>query len=867
MGALPPISPWIPEDDLLLKNAVEAGASLESLAKGAVRFSRRFTIRELQERWHSLLYDPDISVESAENMMELERSASSLPYNKPSKVDTSKDNGEGHKRKVQSVRSYYYALRKRIRSDPLNQGDLDILVPAIENFYGNGNESAYPSNILDDPVGCQFELGNANFVCPENMGHGIDGASHEFDNRDMGQFENHPIEQCDEIAQMAHNNVTLGGNSTAVGGIDSLKEISVENLFEDNFDANNMNNSDANKNRNINPCLEGNHVFNSPVLECEASFHHLQCSTPPAMHEWRNLNSMSGMDLTGDSHLIGESQDIEDPFRLPNEVRKSSSEYDVVHSETDFESHMACDEMKASCSQYDLVALSDTLLNLSDDDMLLMDDDEKEIDKYGLSNLLLDSPSDMNEDQMLDDVTQVDTKMASEADLHICSSVSPGQSDKGDSSTGQFESLDKGDNSTGQLNKNDSDFNTSSRISVLEEPKLSSVSDTNPQIDKLCKEVICCVLNTEDLEVPNNDHVIFPTVKPTPSLNRRGFNEITRRESSIKGNLHKLASESGLTLVNRELKIFGELHTDSQARGHKMGLNHPGKRDANLQLPKSANFNTNSRHPGNANCSTVIIRTVASENISGKQPYRDIPDLPVKSSDVLLSSKEKQERQAVKNLEVFTQSETADEMVPEAVMEPFLSDVEEEPSDYDDDDIPCVSDVEIVVHDMELLGAGDLDSYASRPVAKYQTDDAKRGIIRSEQSWDASRHRDIAAHGAFAYLYGCNKKTYYIKKLEVLIGRATKDFFVDIDLGKERRANRISRREAFIKIDENGEFHLRNLGKCPIEINGKEVYPGQSLILPSDSHIKVKGMDFTFKKNQACVKQYLDAISRTIPPN
>ncbi|TYG38246.1 hypothetical protein ES288_D13G205900v1 [Gossypium darwinii] len=35
MGALAPaLSTWIPEDDLLLKNAIEAGASLESLAKG-----------------------------------------------------------------------------------------------------------------------------------------------------------------------------------------------------------------------------------------------------------------------------------------------------------------------------------------------------------------------------------------------------------------------------------------------------------------------------------------------------------------------------------------------------------------------------------------------------------------------------------------------------------------------------------------------------------------------------------------------------------------------------------------------------------------------------------------------------------------
>ncbi|MCE5165650.1 hypothetical protein HAX54_011287 [Datura stramonium] len=55
----------IPEDDLLLKNAIEAGASLESLAKGAVQFSQRFSVQELQDRWHALLYDTVVSAEAA----------------------------------------------------------------------------------------------------------------------------------------------------------------------------------------------------------------------------------------------------------------------------------------------------------------------------------------------------------------------------------------------------------------------------------------------------------------------------------------------------------------------------------------------------------------------------------------------------------------------------------------------------------------------------------------------------------------------------------------------------------------------------------------------------------------------------------
>ncbi|KAJ6399542.1 hypothetical protein OIU77_020158 [Salix suchowensis] len=90
MGALGPVSPWTPEDDVLLRNSIEAGASLESLAKGAVQFSRKFTVREIQDRWYSLLYDPVVSAEAAFHMTEFERSTLTLP-SKYSRAGNSKE--------------------------------------------------------------------------------------------------------------------------------------------------------------------------------------------------------------------------------------------------------------------------------------------------------------------------------------------------------------------------------------------------------------------------------------------------------------------------------------------------------------------------------------------------------------------------------------------------------------------------------------------------------------------------------------------------------------------------------------------------------------------------------------------------------
>uniref|UniRef100_A0A8B9L0E4 Microspherule protein 1 n=1 Tax=Astyanax mexicanus TaxID=7994 RepID=A0A8B9L0E4_ASTMX len=48
---------WKPTDDLLLINAVLQTTDLTSVHLG-VKFSCRFTLREIQERWYALLYDP-----------------------------------------------------------------------------------------------------------------------------------------------------------------------------------------------------------------------------------------------------------------------------------------------------------------------------------------------------------------------------------------------------------------------------------------------------------------------------------------------------------------------------------------------------------------------------------------------------------------------------------------------------------------------------------------------------------------------------------------------------------------------------------------------------------------------------------------
>jgi hypothetical protein len=72
-------------------------------------------------------------------------------------------------------------------------------------------------------------------------------------------------------------------------------------------------------------------------------------------------------------------------------------------------------------------------------------------------------------------------------------------------------------------------------------------------------------------------------------------------------------------------------------------------------------------------------------------------------------------------------------------------------------------------------------------------------LIRLEQSARSYMNRAIVSKGAFAVIYGLHLR-YYMKDSEVTLGRETEDIKVDVDLGKEGRANKISRRQVFARI-------------------------------------------------------------------
>ncbi|PWA50160.1 hypothetical protein CTI12_AA474290 [Artemisia annua] len=130
---------WTIEDDFRLRKAAESGVSFEQLAKG--EFSKKYTIKELHDRWHAILYDPVVSVEVSARMLEFEHS-DAPPYIKSNVIGNIEDHilASG-KRKGESIRKRFYAMRKKKRDQPLNPPDTSV-PNATENNNGFVNEEA-----------------------------------------------------------------------------------------------------------------------------------------------------------------------------------------------------------------------------------------------------------------------------------------------------------------------------------------------------------------------------------------------------------------------------------------------------------------------------------------------------------------------------------------------------------------------------------------------------------------------------------------------------------------------------------------------------------------------------------------------------
>ncbi|XP_027356211.1 uncharacterized protein LOC113865691 [Abrus precatorius] len=824
MGALATLAPWTPEDDLLLKNAVEAGASLESLAKGAVQFSRRYGIREIQDRWYSLLYDPVISAEASACMTNFELSASPLPSRlfkfgplKESKVVSVK-------RKSGSVRALYYAMHKRIRNSSLGSMDIGFIVdPENGNYIVNGSEPLSENCMPEGETLNHFSnLDPARYAFSENM---MDGnvasngvTAHAYSTGvDNPVEENFPVEQnciLKEEPQILGDNMSLNGVAEDLG---VPKDLGIDEwIGDDNLEKMPLSALDHINNDPGNLCSEfdDNNVFDSPELECGTSFN---LSPLPEMPIWRTDDSIQ-------------------------------------------ESDIPCDGFKDSipCGEAYLEELSNSLFNFSsEEELFLMDVDGKDgIDKSyydGLSSLLLNTPNDANQDQ-IPKTDERESLMASQAHATDLPASCHAEVDDNPGSGSSGVQLDH----------------------KLELPKPSSALGKDPQFPEYVNGIIYCTLNTEDPEVPSNDDVFLPFDVP-PSIFPSSSNSTFKESTSERGKILMHVEKKNLVESHASPQMTGSAHFSGPVAGSKVNCDlpashtsHTGSRSAvtvvgGLGVNNAANTTNALLHSNqkeeatNADLAKHLNNRVTNPFIKkavvGSNDFRDHPQSNgsgmKKDQDLALPLQDHQ----LPHAEVGS----LDVLGSELVVNPQTLN-EEQQYIESDDEIPSYSDVEAMVLDMDLDPDDHQDLSYNEEVSKYQHVESKRAIMRLEQGAHSCIQRAINSHGAFAILYGRHSK-HYIRKPEVLLGRATEGVPVDIDLGKGGYGNAISRRQAIIKMDKDGSFYIKNFGKSSILVNSKEVHTGQSQRLHSNYLIEVRSMPLIFEINRSRVKQYLEHIS------
>ncbi|KAG4175345.1 hypothetical protein ERO13_A11G178700v2 [Gossypium hirsutum] len=728
MSALPASvsssSSWIPEDDLLLKNAIESGASLEALAKGAVRFSRKFTVKELQDRWRALLYDPVISDQAAARMIEVELSASNLS-SKSSKCDNSVENG-GAKRKFESVRRSYYAMRKRACN-------YHVTNSSGVSFLGspNGNDCMQNRGGYD-------ELVEPREDCVQN----------QFGFCDLG------IGCVDKRSQDNDLKVTLKE--------DCFSE-KVENLEQNNVSSGSPH-----------VIFEASVKFGHPSGVEEIKPFSVGCSSPqPDMPLWKTMEDVPAAVMPVNDGPLDKGQDVEGEIVHPEDVDGGD------------------------------LAETDALLNFDGD----------AIDKScyeSVNSLLLNSPNDVHED---------DTSKTKEHET-LVSDVCPGTLEAATYSSKLDEVPDQQSHSghTEQLYSGHPEINVPSSASV-----------SNPHSPELNDEG-CCMLNSEDPEIPCNDDVLLAKAFAPQECHKVGSDQASSfaNQNDSKEELSLMQTEDNLAQCFTAPKMVGlvVLSESSQAAKSEFhdGQCHVISRQAQNSLVDPYRFKTTHAFPNSA-----------ANGATKEEPSDECN---------------------TKNISTYAEASS----IIDSVLEPEANKTTFDQKEYEsDDDVPSFSDLEAMILEMDLC-PDESDSFIRSEVSRYQDEHSRKTLIRLEQCARSAMQRATASRGALAVLYGRHMK-HYIKETEVVLGRATMDVDVDIDLGREGRANKISRRQAIIKMEGDGSFSLKNLGKSSIFLNGKEVSTGQLMGLASSSLIEIRDMAFVFEINQNSVKRHLAKIT------
>ncbi|CAD6220740.1 unnamed protein product [Miscanthus lutarioriparius] len=758
MAAASAAAGWTAEDDVLLKNAVEAGASLESLAKGAVCFSHKFTLPELQDRWYSLLYDSETSAQASARMAKFEMELSASNPAKASKLFNPKAKCFSlYKRKIDSVKNHYYAMRKRIRHEPCLSADFCYsIAPCSCNPVDGGDCACGDHHLLHkvDPSGAVVGGYGCIGGCGSKRKHVHSNGS--------GQYSFHAEHSNSDGSMVIDGNTNYEsphGNSDVdkLYGCDNMQKssqtsgsnaISANNRLDltDQFD-----HGDKGSKAPLGIHQDGVKLDRSSgnttggFLEPGAfkAINQKWCLREPSIPTWSKVLGVNSSDMLTDMHKI------------------------------EGETLMLSDDKKMETNSIDALAFQANL------DSVVCDS--------GLGSAMA-SEDHIQKKPNVADVFGVDSIPASSEVLYPEHNVK-------------------------------------------------------------------CMLNTEDSEIPINDCIPIPgqtSLEPTSTFDQDAQHDACLVAKMI--NMENGQPSSPPPPVNLESAI---LKQNTNMVPLKEGCAVGSELPPGLQ----GNFGGN-----NANTCISALHSVdgGEETTCGfikHESCYDVQNLTLDKS-IQVSNQMNCKFLAHKpgiGCETAIQScELASALPDTEFHDPVATISTTGQAEGSDSEIsvPNYFDLEALILDLDLIPWDQESDFIQPEVSRFQYPESRKDLIRLEKGSCSYMNRSIMSKGAFAILYGQRMK-YYIREPEVSLGRETKEVHVDIDLSKEGKANKISRRQAVIKMDDDGSFYISNTGKYSIFVNGKEVPCSKRINLMSDSLIEIRNLKFIFHVNHEAARKYI----------
>eukprot|EP00947_MAST-08B_sp_MAST-8B-sp1_P006295 g6295.t1 len=160
-------------------------------------------------------------------------------------------------------------------------------------------------------------------------------------------------------------------------------------------------------------------------------------------------------------------------------------------------------------------------------------------------------------------------------------------------------------------------------------------------------------------------------------------------------------------------------------------------------------------------------------------------------------------------------------------------------------------DESVGLYGMPLALLNKHDQLRQTVLLERLLDKERAAVAAGHGEGDAERDADDSTPEALAWLRS-ERVVYTMRAGEIVLGRDTESFTVDVNLvhaGVASQTGRVSRRHALISLKSDGEFYIKNIGKRPIDVNGRPVWRGTKCRLPHDSLIEIANIFLLFSIN------------------